>query len=174
MTFSWKTNKPHLLRTTLSHLIYLSYHIPRLVQLANTHYITCNLADAFIQSDLQLIRLGRRHTPWSNVGLRALLKGPTAVLILSWPHHGSNHQPCGSKSSSLAATLQAAPYLQTLRFHCVFSVNSSEAFELKRCSSMLAHLDGEREVVSQKGLILLHLLRLAFQLLTLLAGLLLD
>ena len=36
--------------------------------------ITCHLADAFIQSDLQLIRLSRRHTPWSNVGLRALLK----------------------------------------------------------------------------------------------------
>ena len=45
------------------------------------HYITCHLADAFIQSDLQLIRLSRRHTPWSNVGLRALLKGPTAVQI---------------------------------------------------------------------------------------------
>ena len=42
-----------------------------------TCYITCHLADAFIQSDLQLIRLSRRHTPWSNVGLRALLKGLT-------------------------------------------------------------------------------------------------
>ena len=41
------------------------------------------LDDAFIQSDLQLIRLSRRHPPWSNVGLRALLKGPTAVQILS-------------------------------------------------------------------------------------------
>ena len=74
--------------------------------------ITCNLSDAFIQSNFQLIRLsrrhimtynGRRHTPWSNVGLRALLKGPTAVQILSWPHLGSNHQPCRS------TTLQAAP-----------------------------------------------------------------
>ena len=74
----------------------------------NLHYITCHLADAFIQSDLQLIRLGRRHTPWSNVGLRALLKGPTAVQILSWPHLGSNHRPCGSKPSSLTATLQAS------------------------------------------------------------------
>ena len=54
-------------------------------------YITCHLADTFIQSDLQLIRLSMRHTPWSNVGLRALLKGPTAVQILSWPHQGSNH-----------------------------------------------------------------------------------
>ena len=56
-------------------------------------YITCHLADAFIQSDLQLMRLNRRHTPWSNVGLRALLKGPTALQILSWPHQGSNPQP---------------------------------------------------------------------------------
>ena len=69
-------------------------------------YITCNLAEVFIQSDLQLIRLSRRQTPWSNVGLRALLKGPTAVQILSWPHQGSNHQPCVSKSSSLTTTLQ--------------------------------------------------------------------
>ena len=64
------------------------------------HVITLHviLADAFIQSDLQLIRLSRRHTPWSNVGLRALLKGPTTVQILLWPHLGSNHRPCGSKS----------------------------------------------------------------------------
>ena len=75
-----------------------------------SHKITCHLTDAFIQSDLQLIRLSRRHTPWSNVELRALLKGLTAVQILSWPHQGSNlHRPCGSKSSSLTATLQAAP-----------------------------------------------------------------
>ena len=31
--------------------------------------MTCNLSDAFIQSNLQLIRLSRRYTPWSNVGL---------------------------------------------------------------------------------------------------------
>ena len=43
------------------------------------------------------------------MGLRALLKGPTAVLILSWPHQESNHRPCGSKSSSFTTTLQAAP-----------------------------------------------------------------
>ena len=72
---------------------------------------TCHLADAFIQSDLQLIRLSRRHTPWRNVGLRALLKCPTAVQISPWPHKGSNHRPCGSKSSSLTATLQAAPLM---------------------------------------------------------------
>ena len=43
-----------------------------------SHYIiTCHLADA--KSNLQLIRLSRRHTLRSNVGLRALLKGPTAV-----------------------------------------------------------------------------------------------
>ena len=38
-----------------------------------------------------------------------MLMGPTAVQILSWPHQGSNHRPCGSKSSSLTTTLQAAP-----------------------------------------------------------------
>ena len=43
------------------------------------------------------------------MGLKALLKGPTAVQILLWPHQGSNHRPCGSKSSSLTTTLQAAP-----------------------------------------------------------------
>ena len=73
------------------------------------HYVTCNLADAFIQSDLQLTRLSRRHIPWSNLGLRALLKGPTAVQILSWPRRGSNHRPCGSIS------LGCAPMSTTLR-----------------------------------------------------------
>ena len=42
------------------------------------------------------------------MGLRALLKGPTAEQILPWPHLGSNHGPYGSKSSSLTAMLQAA------------------------------------------------------------------
>ena len=42
------------------------------------------------------------------MGLRALLKGPTAVQILSWPQQGSNHRPCGSKSISLTTMLQAA------------------------------------------------------------------
>ena len=65
---------------------------------ARTH---CILHYAFIQSDLQLIRL-------SDVGLRALLKGSSAVQILSWPHQGSDHRPCGSKSSSLTTMLQAA------------------------------------------------------------------
>ena len=40
--------------------------------------------------------------PWSNVGLRALSQGPNSrsyVRILLWPHQGSNHRPCGSKSS---------------------------------------------------------------------------
>ena len=38
--------------------------------------------------------------------LRALLKGPTAVQVV-----GSNHRPCGSKSSSLTTMLQAAHML---------------------------------------------------------------
>ena len=84
------------------------------------HYITCHLADAFIQSDLQWIRLSRRHTPWSNVGLRASLKGPTAVQILSWPHQGSNPRPCGSQSISLTAMLQAYNHL-VLRPHTKMS-----------------------------------------------------
>ena len=71
-------------------------------------YITFHLADAFNKRDWQWIRLSRRHTRGSNVGLRASLKGPTAVQILSWPQQRSNPRPCGSKSSSLIATLQAA------------------------------------------------------------------
>ena len=68
---------------------------------AVNYYITCHLADAFIQSDLQLIRLSSRHTPWSNVGLRALLKGQQ----LCRSYHGRTWDQttdlCGSKSSSL-------------------------------------------------------------------------
>ena len=37
----------------------------------------------FSQSDIQSIRLSRRQSPRSNVGLRALLKRPTAVRISS-------------------------------------------------------------------------------------------
>ena len=69
-------------------------------------HVSCHVADAFIQNDLQLTRLSRRHTPWSNLGLRAFEQ---AVQILSWPHQGSNHRPCGSKSSCLTSMLQAAP-----------------------------------------------------------------
>ena len=68
------------------------------------HYITCHLADAFIQSDLQLIRLSRRHSPLEQCGVKGLAQGPNscADLIVA--------TPCGSKSSSLTTTLQAAPY----------------------------------------------------------------
>ena len=50
-------------------------------------YITCHLADAFIQSNLQLTRLSRRHTPWSNVGVKGLAQGPNscADLIVATP-----------------------------------------------------------------------------------------
>ena len=67
------------------------------------HYIRCHLADAFIQSDLQLIRLNRRHISWGKCAppTYPLAQGPTAVQISSWPHLGSNRRPCGSKSSSL-------------------------------------------------------------------------
>ena len=89
--------------------VHVKMHTPMHTHSCKNTYtnITCHLADAFLQSNLQLIRLSRRHTPWSNVGLRALLKGPTAVQILSWPNQGSKHRPCGSKSSSLTTTLQA-------------------------------------------------------------------
>ena len=65
---------------------------------------TCNLADAFIQSDLQLIRLSRRHM--EQYGVKGLAQEPNscADLILATP--GIEH--CGSKSSSLTTTLQAA------------------------------------------------------------------
>ena len=100
-----------------------TYHFKTCVLL---HYITCHLADAFIHSDLQLIRLSRRHTPWSNVGLRALLKGLTAVQILSWPQQGSNHLPCGFKSSSLTTTLQAAFILS-----CMSSKSAWQRFDVQ-------------------------------------------
>ena len=58
-------------------------------------HITCYLADAYIHSDLQLIR----QSPWRNVGLRILLNSPTAVQILLWLHWGSNHRDCGSQTS---------------------------------------------------------------------------
>ena len=50
-------------------------------------FITYHLADVFIQSDLQLIRLSRRHNPWSNVGVEGLAQGPNscADLILATP-----------------------------------------------------------------------------------------
>ena len=43
------------------------------------HYITCHLADTFIQSNLQLIRLSRIYTPWSNV---CLAQGPNSCADL--------------------------------------------------------------------------------------------
>ena len=89
----------------------LCYSLSELLKIQATHtkpltclakyiffYITCHLADTFIQSDLQWIRLSRRYTHWSNVGISALFKGPKAVQILPWP------QPCG-----VQVELQAAP-----------------------------------------------------------------
>ena len=74
------------------------WHAARL----HLYKIICYLDDAFIQSNLQLIRINRGQSPWSNVGLRALLKDPTAVQILPWLHWASNHQPSGSQSCTLA------------------------------------------------------------------------
>ena len=71
-------------------------------------YISC-FADAFIQSDLQLIRLSRGQSPLEQYGV----KGPTAVRILLWPHLGLNHQRSGSQSCS--TRLQAALHLNHQR-----------------------------------------------------------
>ena len=51
------------------------------------HYITCHLADAFIQSDLQLIRLSRRHSPQEQCGVKGLAQGSNscADLIVATP-----------------------------------------------------------------------------------------
>ena len=48
------------------------------------HYITRHLADAFIQSDLQLIRLSRRHTQCGAKGLVQAANG-CADLIVATP-----------------------------------------------------------------------------------------
>ena len=50
------------------------------------HYMSCHLADAFIQSHFQLIRLSRRHTPPEQCAVKGLAQGN----ILLWPHQGSN------------------------------------------------------------------------------------
>ena len=68
------------------------------------YYITCHLADTFIQSNLQLIRLSRKQSPLEQCGV----KGSTAVQILSWPHQGTNQRPYGSKSCSLTFVLSPA------------------------------------------------------------------
>ena len=59
------------------------------------------------------------------MGLRALLKGPTAVagLILATRYEGSNHRPCGSKSISLTATLQAVEWVAGVRVKTSTSVH---------------------------------------------------
>ena len=57
------------------------------IQKTTLHYITCHLADVFIQSDLQLIRLSRRHTPLEQCGVKGLAQGPNscADLIVATP-----------------------------------------------------------------------------------------
>ena len=44
--------------------------------------ITCHLADAVIQSDLQLIRLSRRHFPLEQCGVKGLAQGPNSCADL--------------------------------------------------------------------------------------------
>ena len=46
---------------------------------------SCHLADVFIQSDLQLIRLSRRHFPLKQCGVKGLAQGPQQ-LCRSYDH----------------------------------------------------------------------------------------
>ena len=69
-----RTKKLRLLFLSMSaSLTFVAERRQKPPQGSSVHYMSCHLADAFIQSDLQLIRLSRGHTPWSNVGLRAHL-----------------------------------------------------------------------------------------------------
>ena len=69
------------------------------------------LADAFIQSHLQLIRLSRGPSLLEQCGVRG--------LILLWLHRGLNHQPSRSQSCTLATRLQATGYpLILFHKHC--------------------------------------------------------
>ena len=47
-----------------------------------SYYITCHLADAFIQSDLQLIRLSRGQSPLEKCGVKGLSQGPNSCADL--------------------------------------------------------------------------------------------
>ena len=63
------------------------------------------LADAFIQSNLQLIKQGTIPPQQCGVMGRS---SPTAVWILLWLHWDLNHWPSWSQSYTLAARLHAA------------------------------------------------------------------
>ena len=54
-----------------------------------------------------VVKCSSRHTPWSNVGLRALLKGPNSCADLGHTRDRTTDL-ARSKSISLTATLQAA------------------------------------------------------------------
>ena len=54
----------------------------RLIGKCLSRFMTCYLADAFIQSDLQLIRLSRRHTPLVQCGVKGLAQGPNSCADL--------------------------------------------------------------------------------------------
>ena len=46
------------------------------------YIITLQLADAFIQSNLQWIRLSRRHSPLEQCGVKGLAQGPNSCADL--------------------------------------------------------------------------------------------
>ena len=68
------------------------------------------LADAFIQSDLQLIRLSMGTTPPPpECRVKGLAQGLNTALILSWLHWDLNHQPSECRSCTLDTRIQGAP-----------------------------------------------------------------
>ena len=73
-----------------------------------TGYNTCHLADAFIQSDLQLIRLSRRHCPLEQCGVKGLAHGPNSCADLIMAAPGIEPPMLRFKSCSLNITQQAA------------------------------------------------------------------
>ena len=66
--------------------LYLLSHIAPLelkyIYIYNIMILLRHLADAFIQSDLQLITLSRIHAPLEQCGVKGLAQGPTAMQIL--------------------------------------------------------------------------------------------
>ena len=72
----FKLNRPQALRTQFI-VRYTK------ISLITLHYLSCHLADAFIQSDLQLVRLSRRHTPLEQCGVKGLAQGPNSCADLN-------------------------------------------------------------------------------------------
>ena len=93
MHYSTDSFVPSGLESFIAALFYFSHYellwlcFKCRVGLSPLHYITCHLADVFIQSNLQLIRLNRRHTPLEQCGVKGLAQGPNSCtdLIVATP-----------------------------------------------------------------------------------------